>query len=168
MDINELLDVVDYAIGRYKSKALGNRFSLLEYFSLTDIEPRDLTKIANNNKRRNLGNRISAFAENHYFGLCKVDMGKKLRNFHSIHGYELTPDDKLNIEMKLAEEKLPLIEEIYDLAARYYVDKGVDYISKEAIRNSVIESYNKARGITLEAAASPSHQVTLIKDFKRS
>ena len=82
-------------------------------------------------------------------------MDERLTMFHSVKGYELTQDDKLSIYQKLTDEGYPLIDSVFDMAARYYVEFGIDSISKEQIRNDVKSSYKglkKAQNMKLALA----------------
>lgn len=147
MKINEVLDVVEYGIKYYRNPKTGNKMNLMEYYSFTDLSPKELGKVALSNKRAMLNLALINMHDKCYWQLKPLDMSARLRLFHSIKGRELTADDKLTIRDKLQQEGFPLVDGVYDIAARYYVEGGVDSISKENIRNAVILSYNKAHNL---------------------
>jgi len=147
MEIKDLLKVVGYAINFYRDNEYNNKFGLMEYYSLTDIEPRELAKYAREDNNKYLSSSIIHFDVNNYWLKVEVNMKQKFKFHHSINGYELTDEDKLTIFEKLKSENLPLMEGIFDYAAIQYVTKGVDSISKEQIKNKVIEAYNASHNI---------------------
>lgn len=147
MQEKDSLDVIEYGIKFYRDKKLGNRFSLLEYYALTDIRPTDLSKIAYRQKRTGTGLALRIFNDKNFWLSQKLDMSSKLRLKHSVKGRELTPDDKLLIKDTIEQEGYPLIDGVFDMIARHYVEHGIEYASKENIRNQVISSYNRAKGI---------------------
>ena len=147
MKINEVLDVIEYGVKYYRNPITGNKINLIEYYSLTDLSPVELGKIALANKRPMLNLALREFDDKCYWLLKPVDMEARLRLFHSIKGRELTADDKLTIKEKLEQEGFPFVDGVYDIAARLYVNSGVDSISRENIRNSMISNYNKVHRI---------------------
>lgn len=147
MQEKDLLDVIEYGIKFYRDKKLGNRFSLLEYYSLTDIKPLDLSRIAYQQKRVSVGLTLRVFSEKYFWLSRPLDMGSRLNLNHSIKGHELTPDDKFLIKNAIEQEEYPLVDGVFDMMARHYVEHGIEYASKENIRNQVISSYNRAKGI---------------------
>ncbi len=147
MTNNELLDVVEYGIKFYRNEELGNRFSLLEYYALTDIDPITLSKIAYKQRRVSIGLTLRVFSDKTFWVSQKLDMSSRLRLTHSIKGRELTPEDKLLIKDIMEEEGYPLMDGVFDMIARHYVEHGVESVAKENIRNQVISSYNTAKGV---------------------
>lgn len=147
MDEKELLNIVEHSLRLYKDEDLGNRFGLMEYYSLTDLSPIELSKIARKNKKISLCNSLTKFNEDNYWLRQPVKMNEKFTHFHSINGHELTEDEKLTIYEKMQQENYPLLEGIYCYAARVYVNKGVDAISKEQVREKVKNFYNVTRGL---------------------
>lgn len=147
MQINELLDVIEYGIKFYRNEDLGNRFSLLEYYALTDIRPTDLSKIAYRQKRTGTGLALRIFNDKNFWLSQKLDMSSKLRLKHSVKGRELTPDDKLLIKDTIEQEGYPLIDGVFDMIARHYVNQGIESVTKDIISAQVISAYNNAKGI---------------------
>lgn len=141
MNIDELFDVLEYAIKHYIALD-GVKFGVMEYYSLTDISPRELSKIALPKRGKQFTVLLGMFAENNYWHLNKLNVGSKLKLFHSVHDYELTEEDKLTIISKIQEEGYPLVEGIFDKSARLFVTKGVEAISKEYIRKEILNDYN--------------------------
>lgn len=142
MDINELLDLLDYVMRFYKDKEHGTRFGVWEYFSLTDLTPNELAEIAVSVKRGRDATRLRAFGEQNLGSLWKSDLQKRINFFHSVDGYELTPDDKMSVFDKLEQEGFPFVEGIVDRAFRYYVREGIDSISMKDTRENIINFYN--------------------------
>lgn len=142
------LKVMEYAVKFYRDEELSRRFSLIDYYALSDISPKELAAVARKQKSVSTSVALVAFDNNTYYGSRPVNMAERLTCFHSVKGYELTVDDKMAIYDKLSQEGYPLMTGIYDVAARYYVMYGIDSISKENIRGKIIESYNTAKGIS--------------------
>lgn len=152
---DELLDLIEYAMKQYRSTTFGRRAGFMEYYSLTDIPPRELAAIARRQGRRSLSVVLTSFDSASYYQTREVKMDERLTMFHSVKGYELTQDDKLSIYQKLIDEGYPLIDSVFDMAARYYVEFGIDSISKEQIRDDVNSSYKglkKAQNMKLALA----------------
>lgn len=139
MKINELLDVIEYGLTYYRSESSNQAMNLIEYFSFTDITPLELSKLAFKQENRKMGLYLLDFSERNYWLLKPLDLSKKLNLYHSIKDYVLTPEDKINIKEKLEQEGYPLLEGVFDQAARSYVTEGIDSISREKIRDSIIE-----------------------------
>lgn len=160
MDDLELLNVVEWGLRAYRDEKLGNKFGLMEYYALTDLEPNLLARSARRNKKASLANSLLKFTEDYYWLRQEVNMSEKLRLLHAAAGHELTSDEKLTIYDKLKEEEFPTQEGVYNYAARLFVTQGVEVISKEEIRTRVINAYNSAFGIKTEKTTSSK---TLIK-----
>lgn len=139
MDIKETINIISYAIKQYKSDDLKMRFSLLEYYSITDIPPFELSKIAFRSKMNSQGQAIYNFADSNFWNQKDVDIPEKLRCFHSFNGKELTNDDKLTIIDKINEEGYPLIDGIYNRTAFCYANNY--NFAKESIREKVLNDY---------------------------
>jgi hypothetical protein len=144
MKMNEVLDVVEFGFKYYRNPKSGNRINLLEYYALTDLTPKQLSKEASSAKKYALNFYLAEFDEQCFFLQRPLDMDARLRLFHAFKGRELTADDKLTIKEKLEQEGFPLFDGVYDLAARYYVESGVDSITKENVRRTIITCYNSA------------------------
>lgn len=142
MKISNVLDVIHCSIRYYNNKDIGGkRFSLLEYYSFTDVCPKDLARIAYKKNRRDLSTALRVF-DNKWFGASKkINIKSRLSNGHSIRGVELDALDKIRIYKKLAEEGYPLLDGVYERAAFYYMIYGIDSLSKENVRNRVFDSY---------------------------
>ena len=147
MQEKDLLDVIEYGIKFYRDKKLGNRFSLLEYYSLTDIKPLDLSRIAYQQKRVSVGLALRLFSEKYFWLSRPLDMESRLNLNHSIKGHELTPDDKFLIKNAIEQEEYPLIDGVFDMIARHYVNQGIESVTKDIISAQVISAYNNAKGI---------------------
>lgn len=137
----ELLDLIEYAMKQYRSNTFGRRAGFIEYYSLTDIPPKELAAIARRQGRKSLSVVLTSFDSDSYYQTREVRMNERLNLFHSVKGYELTQDDKLSIHQKLVSEGYPLIDSIFDMAARYFVEFGIDSISKEQIKEDISSSY---------------------------
>lgn len=147
MTTSELIDIIEYGIKYYRDSRDDIRFGLMEYFSLTDIEPNDLAKIASKEKTRGVSVCIRTFSENSYWVLKEIDISSKMHHFHSVKDHEMQPDEKLAVVEKLESEGFPIREGVYNRAVYLYVTRGIDSISKERIREEVINAYNGAKGI---------------------
>ena len=132
----------------------------MEYYSLTDLEPNVLARMARRNKKASLANSLLKFTEDYYWLRQNVNMTEKLRLMHAAAGHELTADEKLTIYDKIKEEGFPTQEGIYNYAARLFVTQGVEAISKEEIRTRIMTSYNDAFGIKTEKTTTSK---TLVK-----
>jgi len=144
LEMNEVLNLLEFGFKYYRNPKTGNRINLLEYYSITDLTPKQLSKEAANIKKHLLNFYLTSFDEKCFFLQRPLDIEARLRLFHSVKGKELTADDKLTIKEKLEQEGFPLFDGVFDLAARYYVESGVDAITKENIRKTIITSYNNA------------------------
>ena len=160
MEDLELLNIVEWGLKSYRDKNLGNKFGLMEYYSLTDLEPNVLARMARINKKVSLANSLSKFTEDFFWLRKKIKMSEKLRLLHAVGGHELTADEKLSIYDKIKEEGYPTFEGIFNYSARLFVSQGIDSISKEKIRTKIIDSYSSAHGIKTE---KPTSTKTLIK-----
>lgn len=160
MEDLELLNIVEWGLKSYRDKNLGNKFGLMEYYSLTDLEPNVLARMARRNKKASLANSLSKFTEDFFWLRQEIKMSEKLRLLHAAGGHELTADEKLSIYDKIKEEGYPTFEGIFNYSARLFVSQGIDSISKEKIRTKIIDSYNSAHGIKTE---KPTSTKTLIK-----
>lgn len=141
MDIHQLLDIIEWATKYYIDEKRGTRFGLMEYFSLTDLKPIELADIAVKHKRGKDSIRLREFAAKHFWGLLKSDLNKRVNLFHSVNGYVLTEEDKLDVFTKLQREGFPPLEGIIDKGFSYYVKEGIDSICMTDFRDSVIRSY---------------------------
>lgn len=139
MDIKETINVIDYGIKYYHDKNLNMGFTALEYYSITDIPPEELSKIAYKSKMTSQGLAILNFCDKHYWNLKEINKEEKIRNLHSFNGVELTADDKLSIIDKLKRENYPLIEGIYGRTAFLYAN-NIEF-TKESIRQAVLDDY---------------------------
>ena len=144
MSIDELLNIVDYGISFYSDDHLGNRFTVLEYYALTDVEPLNLKKVALAKNRRSTALKLQIFDEKNLWNYSNVDMNSRLRLEHSIRGRELTIEDKILIKDFIEKEGYPLIDGVFDMVARHYVELGIESASKENISSKVIATYNNA------------------------
>lgn len=73
--MDELLEVIEYSfVDHYKNKT---RFGLLQYFSLTDIMPIPLSKIALSKGKRSLARFLNKFDDQNYWNLNELDLEKK-------------------------------------------------------------------------------------------
>jgi len=150
----ELLKVVDYAFREYKDDKLGNKFGLMEYYSLTDLDPNELAKLARRHDKVSLSNSLLKFDNAFSWLKLEAPMNERLRLYHAVAGHELTPEDKLTICDKLKSEGYPLMDGIYNYAARIYVTQGVDAISKEVISDKIIKFYNKRHSVKIDKSQS--------------
>ena len=57
----ELLNVVEYSLRAYHDSKLGNKFGLMEYYSITDLDPNELSKLARMYNKINLSNSLLIF-----------------------------------------------------------------------------------------------------------
>lgn len=143
MDINDLFDVIEYGFKYYINDKTNQKISWLEYFSLVDVNPKELAKIASAHGFNSLAVCLRGCNFKSYWHLREIDVEERLSSRHSINGYELTQDDKLTIIEKLKEEDLPLLNGIYDVAVRQFVIEGIDALSKDYVRDNIIDSYNR-------------------------
>lgn len=164
MDINELLDLLDYVMRFYRDQKHGTRFGVWEYFSLTDLTPSELAKIAVANKRGRDAIRLRAFGEQNLGSLWKSDLQKRINFFHSVDGYELTPEDKMNVFDKLSQEGYPFVEGIVDRAFRYYVKEGIDSISMQDTRENIINFYNIRTSRNFSVDSPRESKLILVKE----
>lgn len=147
MDIKEVLDLVEFGLKYYRNAETGKRMNLMEYYSVTDLSPKDLGKVALKHGRQTLNIYLREYDDQYYWHMKPLDMQLRMRLFHSVKGRALTAEDKLTIKEKMEQENFPLTDGVFDFAARQYVINGVDSISKEQIRNRIITSFNKAHSI---------------------
>jgi len=140
MEIKTLLDIVNYSINNYKNEE-GNRFSVIDYFSLCDIKVIDLSHIAITSNRKDVSRKLVGFNQKSFLGLLDLDIPQKMKDLHSINGVVLTDEDKLTIIEKIKAEGFPLVEGIYNYVARQYILHGIDSISRDRIRDRVIQNY---------------------------
>ena len=138
--MDELLEVIEYSfVDHYKNKT---RFGLLQYFSLTDIMPIPLSKIALSKGKRSLARFLNKFDDQNYWNLNELDLEKNIRLLHSVRGHVVTQQEKLNVVEKLKEEAFPLLEGTLMEGSRYYVCKGLAAISKKKKKKELLDSYN--------------------------
>lgn len=138
MSNENLLKIVEYGLGKYRNSQTNVKMNLIEYYSLTDLEPHSLESLAYKENQDELAKQIHRFGMENYWARKAVDMSEKLRLTHSIRGHELTQDEKLTIFEKLLSEGYPIVEGIYNVAARIYVNEGIDAVSKEKISEPLI------------------------------
>lgn len=143
MNIDEILNYVEFGIKRYRNDETGRKMNLLEYFCFTDLTPKELGKVARSKKRVGLAICLKEFEDACYWHLRPLEIEKRMKLFFSINDRELTPEDKLTMRDKLAEEGFPLCDGVFDFSARYYIKGGAEAISKEQIRNNIISKYNE-------------------------
>ena len=160
MDINETLNVIDFGMRHYKNATTGKKMNLLEYYSVTDITPIELSDYAYRNGSKSTAIVLRTYDERVFWNSRPLNMISRLSLFYSIRGYELTPEDKLAIRDKLEVEGFPLMEGIFDLAARKYVSEGIEAISKSKIRDEIITSYNEY--------ATPSKRIQINSQEKQA
>ena len=163
MDIDELLNILNHRVKVQKEGKYTQKLSLLEYYSLTDIEFKNMARIAYDHQLKSLAAYFRNFANEGFILFRPVDMAEKIRSYHSIGGYELTADDKLTIFEKLKQENFPLLLGVYEVAVKYYLAEGVEGISKERIRQDLIDSYNNAHKKHLIDIVSKSAQGIKVK-----
>lgn len=160
MEELELLNVIEWGLRAYRDKKLDNKFGLMEFYSLTDLEAKQVARLARKYKKASLANSVLKFNEDYYWLRQNVNMSEKLRLMHAAAGHELTADEKLTIYEKLQSEGFPNQEGVFNYAARLFVTEGVDSISKEGIKTRVMTAYNEAHGIQPKTTTS---QKTLVK-----
>lgn len=165
MEINELLDVVEYSIKNYYNDKSKTKFNLIEYYSLTDMKPKELERIAHAQGRNSAVLWLRDFGYRYFWSMQETDVPQRLKLFHAIGEYELTADDKLSIVDKLKEEGYPIYEGIYNSAARIFVHEGIDAISKEKISKQVTEFYDKTKNFTSKnGMLSEKERIKILKD----
>ncbi len=138
MENDETLKIISQGIRYYKSD-LGNNFSLLEYYSFTNVKPKELIKIAHSKKMRSIALDIAKFNDTNFWNQLDLNVEETIRLYHSINSKELGESDKRLILKTLIDEGYPLLDGIYRIAARYYVNFGIDSILKENVRTRVLE-----------------------------
>lgn len=138
MENDETLKVISQGIRYYKSD-LGNNFSLLEYYSFTNVKPKELIKIAHSKKMRSIALDIAKFNDTNFWNQLDLNIDETIRLYHSVNSRELDKSDKMLIIRTLIDEGYPLLDGLYRVAARYYVNFGIDSILKKNIRNRVLE-----------------------------
>jgi len=148
VNIDQTLDIIEFGIKNYKNPKTNKKLNLLEYYSFTDLSPRDLATLANGKENTGLAFYLREYHEKVYFGLEPLNLEARLGLFHSIRGHVLTADEKLTIKEKLEEEGYPLIDGVFDMAARYYVEGGIDSISKENVQSTVLNQVSKSKSAT--------------------
>ena len=158
MDIDDLLNIFNYRVKVHKEGKYTKNLSLLEYYSLTDIEFKKMARIAYDHQLKSLAAYFRDFANKQYMLFKQLDITEELNSYHSIRGYELTADDKLTVFEKLRQENFPLLSGVYEVAVKYYVAEGVEGISKEKIRQDIIYLYNTSHNKTLIDMDSKSAQ----------
>ena len=121
--------------------------NLLEYFAFADVPPKELAKVADRKKNNGLAYCLREYHEKVYFGLEPLNLEARLGLFHSVRGHVLTADEKLSIKEKLELEGYPLIDGVFDVAARYFVESGcdLDSISKENVQSVVLNKSSKSK-----------------------
>lgn len=144
MELEELFSVIEYGIKYYYGMS-GNRFSMLEYYALTDISPRELGSAAKKMKELGKAAAFRDFAFKYEWKNRNINMESRLSLFHSINDYVLTKEDKLAIYTKLCEEKYPLTNAVFDMAAYHYVNCGIDSLSKDVIKEHLMNSYYEVK-----------------------
>jgi len=159
MDIKEIIDLVAFGIKRYQEEGTGKRFSLMEYYSITNISPAELAKIAYSNRMQSQGTAILMFSDAQYWLTKDIDIVEKLNHHHSFNNVVLTRNDKLAIVDKMISEEYPLLEGIYNRAA-YYHAYGINF-SKEMIKNKLEDAYYGRKTI------SKSEQTDAVKVLKK-
>lgn len=140
MELEELLDIMEYSFANhYENKT---RFGLLQYFSLTEIVPKQLARIAAIEGKKSLARTLHVFNEQNFWNLRPLALDKSIDLLHSIQGHVVTPQEKLNVVTKLKEETYPLLEGTLTEGSRYYVQQGMDAISKKNIQKELLDSYH--------------------------
>ena len=83
IEINGLdyLDVLEYAIKRYRNKELDSKCSLLEYYALTDLNPKEMANVACSYGRKSLGVGLRRFAVENNCLSDELHMEKELMNY---------------------------------------------------------------------------------------
>lgn len=137
MTIDETIKVITQGI-RYYESDLGIGFSLLEYYAFTDIEPAELAKLTHKNKLGSTAATIVKFRDRNFWNSINLNVEETINLYHSINNKELSKNDKKIIIETLDKEGYPLLDGIYRIAARYYVNFGVESILKENVRERVL------------------------------
>lgn len=137
MNFNETIKIISQGI-RYYESDLGIRFSLLEYYAFTDITPDELAKEAYKEKMRPAATTITKFRDKNFWNSINLNVEETISLYHSINGKELSENDKRIIIETLKDEGYPLLDGIYRVAARNYVNFGVESILKENVRQRVL------------------------------
>lgn len=141
MNTKETINLIAYAIKKYHDEETNRGFSLLEYYSITDVSPRCLAREANKKKMCSQATTILNFLDMQYWNTRELNMEQRFKHYHAFNGTELTNDDKLSIFEKISGEGYPLIDGVYDRAAYNYAN-NVEY-TKEVIKNKIINAYNQ-------------------------
>jgi len=157
IEINKFLNVMEYGI-KYYSAGLRHKFTMLEYYALTDLTPSELAMVAQgleterraagkpltlSDKKRN--SRISlalrCFDLKYEWENSPLKIDEVMRCNHSICGREITQEDKLTIINTLKQEGYPLVRGVYYPAVHNYYEKGAEGLLKENIINDIYNAY---------------------------
>lgn len=142
MDIKKTVDLVTFCIRTYRDRETNRGFSLLEYYSITDLPLKELAREANKLKLCSSSIIILNFYEENYWNLIELKMSDRFSCFHSFNGVELSKDDKLSIYERLVSKGYPLLEGVYDREAYLYANNF--NFSKEEMKERLITAYNIA------------------------
>lgn len=145
MKKQELYVLLEKELKKRSNVGINEKFNLLDYYSFTSLKPEELAVVARTDKKPSLALNLITFGETFSWLSREINMNDRLKNFYSIYGHEFTPDEKLTIYEKIREEGYPLIDGVYDVAARMYVMEGIDAISKEKIREKVVARNTDAK-----------------------
>lgn len=148
MEFNEMLDVMLYCMRYYDDLEFKNHFGLFEYYSMTDISPKELAKVVRKLGKVSLAANILALESKNTWTSLKCDKARLMNCGQKINGKYFTDEDKLTIIETLEKEGYPLIDSVYYGASRRYGYYGVDGILKETTRNKLIKFYCESNGIT--------------------
>lgn len=142
MNIKETVDLVMFAVQKYRDQDTKRGFSLLEYYSITELSPIELVREANKIKLSSRCATILNFHEKNFWNSMELKMDDRFKHFHSFNGVELTQNDKLSIYERLISKGYPLLEGVYDREAYFYAN-NFDF-SKEEIKERIVTAYNNA------------------------
>lgn len=161
-EINETLDIIDFGLKYYEKGTCNGkpkRINLLEYFAITPYLPSELSRIAFYKKRNGLGATITEFKTKYWTKLLPLDMEARVNCFYSKNGHVFTPEEKYDICGKLMSEGYPILEGVWEQAARVYMEKGLDGISKSEVSKNLLEAYNNFYGIVPDSTKGKSPKV---------
>lgn len=161
MNIKETIELVTYSIKKYRDQETKRGFTLLEYYSVSDLSVRSLAKEAKKIGMISSAAAILNFQDENFWNLMELNMEDRLKNFHSFNGVELTKDDKLSIYERLSSKGYPLQEGVYDREAYLYAN-GFDF-TKEEMKERIVDAYNKAHPSKMITAINTTKEVKVLK-----
>ena len=149
-EINQFFDIMLHCMRYYNDPEFRNHFGLFEYYSMTDMSPKELAKVARKFGNVSLAANLIEFDVKQFWHSIETNETKIMACDQIVNSKCFLKKDKLTIIETLDKEGYPLIDGVYYGASRRYGYYGVKGILKETTRNKLIEFYCQSKGINVD------------------